>query len=215
MYNLINNNIDKILNAIDPDKDVKPYIQLVCWFNDVNIDVSNDIEFKREYRKYWQLNAARLSDSFCNSYFELLQKSKKAESINVKDVAQWLLKIPSHGDGRCSLQFSFASKFVHMLDRRLPIYDSLVEAFYFFPTGSISESTEEKFERLTKSYSFLLEEYERILQYGLLEYSINQFRLKFDPGQEYTDNKIIDTIIWRFVSFMRSGAIVNRRVTYG
>ncbi len=213
MYNLVNTNIDKILVVIDRDKDIKPYVNLVRKFREVN--VSTDYEFQSVYRKYWQLNAARLNDGFCAFYFDLLEKSKRAENVSVQEVAQWLYKIPTHADGRHSLQFSFATKFVHMINHKLPIYDSMVEAFYFFPMSSYNESKDKKLERQMKAYNFLCEEYERILQHGLLKYSIEKFRLKFgDLCQEYTDNKIIDTIIWRFVGFMRNGAVTNKDVIY-
>jgi hypothetical protein len=213
MYNLINKHIDKILDAIDSTRDISPYIRLVQQLNVV--DVSTHAEFQQVYRKYWQLNAARLSENFCQSYFALLESLKGAHDIDIKTVAQQLLEIPTHGDGRHSLQFSFASKLVHMVDHRLPIYDSMVESFYFLPTASISEDTEAKLQRLMASYGFLRIEYDRVLQNGLLSHAIELFRHRLRLGAEYSDNKIIDTLIWRFVGFMRDGAIRDGEVVYG
>jgi len=212
MYNLINNNIDKVLQCLDRDKDVKPYVNLICRFNDTN--VSADLDFQREYRKYWQLNAARLNDKFCAAYFDLLEKSKQDENMTVKSVVQRLYEIPAHDDGLPSLQFSFSTKLVHMIDHKLPIYDSRVAAFYFFQIGPTNESCSDKLDRHMKAYNFLIEEYERILQHRLMDYSIEQFRLKFGLAQEYTDNKIIDTIIWGFVGFMQKGAVSDREVIF-
>jgi hypothetical protein len=212
MYTLINSHIDKILDAINPATDVEPYVWLVRHFNDIN--VATHTEFQRIYRRYWQLYAARLSSSFCQSYFALLESSKSAQDVAVKTVAQQLLEVPTHGDARRSVQFSFASKLVHMINRRLPIYDSMVESFYFLPAGPAKESTDAKLERLVASYGFLVAEYTRVLQQGLLTHAIQRFRLRFHVGHEYTDNKIIDTLIWRFVGFMRGGAVRNKEVVY-
>jgi hypothetical protein len=54
-----------------------------------------------------------------------------------------------------------------MIDPRLPVYDSMVETFYFLPR-SYSETPERKLADLMRSYRFLVDEYERILQEGLL-----------------------------------------------
>ncbi len=212
MYSLINSHIDKILDAIDPATDVEPYVWLVRHLNEVNVAVHT--EFQRKYRRYWQLNAALLSNSFCTAYFALLESAKTSQNASVKMVAQELSEVPTHNDGRHSLQFSFASKLVHMIDRRLPIYDSMVESFYFLPAAPTKERADAKLVRLTASYEFLLAEYTRVLQQGLLAHSIEQFRQRFRLGQEYTDNKIIDTLIWRFVSCMRDGAVRDRDVVY-
>ena len=213
MYNLINNHIDQIIDVIDPATHIEPYIWLVQNFDDIN--VATHEEFQKKYRAYWQLNAARLSDSFCNYYFELLQHSKANRDIKVQFIARQLLEVPSHNNGHRALQFSFASKLAHMIDHNLPIYDSMVEGFYFLPAKRANESTDNNLARLVESYEFLIAEYARVLRNGLLSTSIDRFRHKFSLGSVYTDIKIIDTLIWRFVSFMKDGATRTGKVIYG
>jgi hypothetical protein len=212
MYSRLNESIDLVCSNIDPTTDIKPYIRLTraIW----NIDVSADNDFQSSYRKYWQLNAARLGSTFVGAYFSYFEKLKQESKIELKRVAQDLFEVPTHGDGRQSLQFSFASKMVHMLRPQFPVYDSTVEAFFFLPLGSQSESTERKLDRLLESHRFLKWEYDRVLNEGLLRPAITAFRGRFSLGPEYTDQKIIDTLIWKFVSVLRSGAIRDGAIVY-
>lgn len=212
MYARLNESIELLCAQIEPASDIRPYVRLTeaLW----KTDVSKDGDFQRTYRTYWQLNAARLGSEFCSAYFSYFEKLKEADDIVLDRVVQDLYKVPTHGDGRQSLQFSFASKMVHMLKPQLPVYDSMVEAFFFLPFGSPTEKMEGKLKRLLESYRFLTREYERVLKEGLLRPAIATFRTRFSVGDDYTDEKIIDTLIWKFVSFVRSGAIRNGAVLY-
>jgi hypothetical protein len=49
-----------------------------------------------------------------------------------------------------------------------------------------------------KFYEFLKKEYQRILESGVLSASIQAFRQRFE-GKNHTDEKIIDSLIWKFV----------------
>ena len=73
---------------------------------------------------------------------------------------------------------------------------------------------EAKLKRLLRSYRFLEKEYDRVLKEGLLEPAITTFRKRFNVGNNYADEKIIDTLIWKFVSFARSGAIRDGTILY-
>src|SRR5437879_5928960 len=106
MYRLINNNVDRILAEIRLDRDL--YRDIQHTFAKVN--VATDLRFQRKYRQYWRLNAGRLSDSFCQIYFELLEESKRAGVADVEDIARRLMAVPANLSGRLTLQFSFASK---------------------------------------------------------------------------------------------------------
>lgn len=212
MYGLINSNIDTLLCSINRKKDIEPYIWLLETLPE--IDVTNHPKFQQVYRDYWKLNPARLDDKFVAAYFSLLQELKNQTDINVEAVSRHLLNTPSHTNGRHSLQFSFASKLVHMLKPDHPVYDKMVDDFFFFPSGAAKEVREVKLTRLLSSYSFLSQEYKRILEQDLLVGAIITFRQHFQVGENYTDQKIIDTLIWKFVSFLRSGAIINSVIVY-
>ena len=212
MYALLNQNIDLLCSNIEPARDIRPYVQLTETLR--KVDVSADRDFQRTYRKYWQLNAALLGNQFVGAYFTYFEELKQANDVTLERVVRDLFEVPTHGDGRQSLQFSFASKMVHMLRPRLPLYDSMVEAFFFLPLGSPKEKTEVRLQRLLASYGFLVAEYDRVLREGLLAPAIATFRARFRVGGDYTDEKIVDTLIWGFVRFVRAGAIRDRAILY-
>jgi len=214
MYTIINQNVGALLKLINPQADINPYVWLLGELP--NRNVAQDQEFQRIYRLYWQLNPARLSKEYLAAYFGHLEQLKgHPEHITVEAVARHLLPIPTHGNGRQSLQFSFASKLVHMLNPEQPVYDSMVESFFFLPSGGANETTEQKIARLLASYEFLHTEYGRVLEQGLLAQANTQFRARFSVNAAYTDRKIIDTLIWKFVGFLKRGAVRKGIVVYG
>jgi hypothetical protein len=73
---------------------------------------------------------------------------------------------------------------------------------------------DDKLTRLLKSYRFLVEEYQRVVSHGLLANAVAQFRSTFDVGDEYTDVKVIDSLIWKFVSFAGKDALRERKIIY-
>ena len=89
----------------------------------------------------------------------------------------------------------------------------MVEAFYFLPR-SYAGKHERKLENLLASYRFLVKEYDRILREGLLADALHAFRRHFSLPPLYSDYKIIDTLIWKFVPFLESGALRDGSVVY-
>ena len=217
MYCLINNCVDMILGSKNFQRDVVRYMWLIDEFSKVN--VLTDDNFQKEFRLYWQLNPARLSTVFVRSYFKLLEDSKNDPKIDVEGVARKLYSTPTRGEHH-TLQFSFSTKLIHMLRQDRPVYDSSVEAFYFLPRDSVQKQIDSKqhletnLKRMLPSYDFLVREYARVLQNGLLDQAIDKFRHKYDPRSTITKEKIIDTLIWKFVGLLKAGAIREGKVVY-
>ena len=213
MYSLINENISEILGLFDREKDINRYIGILEGLRETN--VSEDRKFQDDYRQYWAMNAARLSPEFLEYYFGLLEDAKMEESdLDVAIVTKVLFEKPTGSKGQISFQFSFATKLVHSCIPTLPVYDSTVRAFYFLPEASTVSSIEGKLERSVESYRYLQQEHERIMKYQLLEESIRRFREYFNVDTRYTDQKIIDSLIWKFVSGLRSGKLNRQRFAY-
>lgn len=189
MYVLINQHIDALLGSINFQTDIRPYICLLQQLP--SVDVSTHAEFQREYRRYWQLNPARLGNEYLTAYFSHLEQLKShPEHATVEGIARHFLPMPTHSNGRRSLQFSFASKLAHMLCPDRPVYDSMVQHFFFLPSGDENEDPEKQFARLLMSYAFLRDEYRRVLQRNLLAPAVVKFRGHFQVDNSYTDIKI-------------------------
>jgi hypothetical protein len=100
-----------------------------------------------------------------------------------------------------------------MTNRHLPIYDSQVARFYFFQEPSRELALQERINGFVALHDFLIEEYARVLKYGLLTSSIQEFRLRLKP-QHFTDEKIVDSLIWAFVALLRKGALPKGQIAY-
>jgi hypothetical protein len=212
MYQFINENIAKVLDTVDRKRDIDPYLKMAEMFNAGR--VSDNHEYKTIYRKYWQLNAARLSDHYCNHYFQVMEDHRHQGQIDIEDVVKLLYEVPSNSKGRKTIQFSFATKLLHTIDNTRPVYDSLVGDFYFFPQIKPSWKYAKKLSAYTRAYDFLLREHKRVLDKGLLSESIQKFRERFRLPHTYTDQKIIDTLVWKFAAYARTGAIMFGKIQY-
>jgi hypothetical protein len=202
VYRLINKNCDAILAELERINDVSRYLEIQSLLTEV--DVSADTQFQRIYRAYWQMNVARLNDVFYERYFGLLESLKGAKITDVDRVVRQIVT-PSNSTGRESLQFSFATKLVHTLDQRAPVYDRFVAAFYFFAAPSSGEAVDRRLGKLLAFYGFLRSEYARVIRDGLLEAAVRRFRDRFLVDEAFPDERIVDLLLWGFVSLLRSG----------
>jgi hypothetical protein len=175
-------------------------------------DTTRDEQFQHTYRSYWQMGAARLGDEFCRAYFGHLEELKAFERADVGRIAVRLYNVPSNSKGERKLHFSFSTKMVHMLQPDTPVYDSLVAQFYFLSEDGTT--FDEKLKTRLGSYQFLVAEYRRVLNEGLLAPSITAFRERFTSADGFTDTKIIDTLIWRFAAMLSGGALKRGAVKY-
>jgi len=187
-YHEINENIAQILVSID-QKHVTEYDWLVQ-----NIHNVAKADYQRRYKNYWRLNGAGLSQNYCQAYFQHLQAGLNNSVPQLSIIVNRLYQIPV-SQNKHALQFSFCTKLCHMVNRHSPIYDRKIRDFYSFKTPSNSLSVQCRVEKFIEFHQYLVHEYNRVLQEGLLTESIQTFRQRFKP-QYFTDIKVIDSLIW-------------------
>jgi hypothetical protein len=196
-----------VLNSIPP-KFVEQYDWLAGKFGEAPIS-----EYRSRFISFWAMGQARLGEEFYKIYFDTLRAPAES-TLNLEEVVRALHDASANSIGRRSLPFSFATKLVHMRNRRLPIYDSQVAAFYFFQTPSAALPVSERIERLMKFHRFLVAEYGRILDQNLLARPIETFRDRFAP-KSFTEERIIDSLIWAFVGLLHKDALLEKGIIYG
>src|ERR1700730_14935071 len=79
----------------------------------------------------WLQRLACMCKRLATAYFGALNAAI-SHTPTLRSVAQTLHAASTNSNGRQSLQFSFATKLLHMTNQQLPIYSSEVAAFYFF-----------------------------------------------------------------------------------
>ena len=199
MYHLINRHIDDVVKALDAIGDIREYIELRRQLtSDPGAALRPD--FQRAYRKYWRMNAARLNDDFYRLYFGLLAETQRVGTADVAAISDVL----SRHTARDGLQFSFATKLAHMVEPRIPVYDSFVAAFYFYTPPPATKPTSERLSELVQFHRFLTSEYRRVLTEGLLAAAITHMRQSRSLEADIPDERVIDWLIWSWVSLLRA-----------
>lgn len=191
-YEEINDNIDNILQAVGP-----AHVAQYDWLIQ-NINQIADIEYQKKYKYFWRLSGAGLSQAYCQEYFHFLENGLNTNVPNLDVLALNLYQIPINTN-RQALQFSFCTKLCHMLNHELPIYDSRIRIFYNFNEPSRQLPVAQRITAYIQFHQFLIAEYNRVLNEGLLAASIEAFRHHLNP-QHFTDIKIIDSLIWACVN---------------
>lgn len=207
MYHLVNNHLQQILQSIR-NAHVAEYDWLVQ-----NIQQVANPEYQTRYIRFWRLNAAHLCQDFLQVYFHQLQTALGNNPLPVGVLANQLYRIPTHANGRQGLQFSFCSKLCHMLDRQIPIYDAMIRDFYFFNEPKRNLPLQQRINRYAQFHQFVFDEYNRVLNQGVMAPSIQAFRQHFNP-QHFTDIKVIDSLIWAFTSLLRKGGLMAGMIDY-
>jgi len=100
-----------------------------------------------------------------------------------------------------------------MLNTQIPIYDRMIRGFYFFDEPDRKLPLQQRVNQCFQFHQFLITEYNRVLNEGLLVPSIQAFREHFDP-QYFTDIKVIDSLIWAFIGLLRNNGLGNGEIIY-
>ncbi|MBU1098020.1 MAG: hypothetical protein KKB34_16160 [Bacteroidetes bacterium] len=210
MYNLINNSIE----VISQDAPLAQHFADYLWLkeNYTIIDIAHNEEYKNRYANFWRMNQARLPQEYKNQYFGLLLNIRDNNLQTIIEIVDTLYAIPINGINK--IQFSFATKLLHTTNNDLPIYDSLMKDFFFFSKISSNLEFETKRDRYINQYNFLIAEYSRIIENNLLLASINFIKENYQLNELVTDIKIIDSIIWSFVKYLREGNIENGNILF-
>lgn len=210
MYNLINNHIEVISNNAPLAQHFADYLWLKE--NYPNIEIAHNEEYKNKYANFWRMNQARLPQEYKDQYFGLLQNIRDNNQQTITEIVDILYAIPINGINK--VQFSFSTKLLHTTNNNSPIYDSLIKDFFFFANIKDDIDYETKKNKYINQYNFLNNEYIRVLDNHLLSHSINYFRELYQLNNSITDVKIIDSIIWSFVKYLREGGIENGNILY-
>jgi hypothetical protein len=205
MYNLVNQFAKEIVDTISCD-----HVPKYEWLLQ-NLGQVSTPNYQERYRTYWAMRVARLRTPFYSTYFSALESARR-EKPTLNKVVHILSDASVSDRGARSLQFSFATKLLHMTNPRLPLYSSEVSSFFFFasPTGGF----EQRLTTLMAFHDFLIREYARVLKNGLLTKAICEFRLRGKPKQ-FTDEKVVDSLIWAFVALLKKRALLNDQIVYG
>lgn len=205
MYDLINAHIGTVLNSIPP-ADISDYARLLQNVTQAQIATPT---FQKKYVTYWKMRFP--CPAWLAVYFQSLRNAvPNPPTLNA--LLQHLYNTPTTAKGP-TVECSFATKLLHMVKPHTPIYDSYVAAFYFFQVPN--SGPQAKIAAYVDFHNFLVQEYGRVLQNGLLAASLRAFRQKFPLALGFTDERVIDFLILYYVWLLqKNGALTKGQVLY-
>jgi hypothetical protein len=209
MYHHINTHINTLLDLLQEDRHVEGYDNLMRRFQ--RVDAAEDEEFQKLYIHFWGLRGLR--GDWHQRYFRVLQKIRREPAIDLAQLLEYICHQTLGVRGsKQTVEFSFAAKMAHMVaPDRAPIYDDRVRAFYFLPDTAHKASIDARIQQCLRAHDALVKEYGRVLQNRVLDKPIACFRKKLNP-ERFVDMKIIDSLIWAFVTWARGDR--RRRPAY-
>lgn len=115
MYDLINAHIDTILKQ----KIIPSHVDDYNWLIQ-NVSQVMGSQFQKKYREFWVMRFP--CQAYCQIYFQTLQAAmaNPANPPTLNVLATNMYNTPTGKDGSRTLQFSFATKLLHMVNRRTP-----------------------------------------------------------------------------------------------
>ena len=153
-------------------------------------NIQGNLVFQFVFRSFYRLDNAGLADEMKNRFFELLAEKQTNLGIILSD----LYEIPRK-KGDKSMQFSFATKLLHTIDNRKPIYDTEIGSLTFSKPKRSDKNTE--IQDYIELYNNLEKLDAELLKNDKIQTVISKFRLKFRVDNEkISDIKALDFILW-------------------
>ena len=151
-------------------------------------DVSNDEEFQRVFRDFYQMRRF-YSDDFAKHYFILMEQLKTARDISFRMAIERIKHIQG------SFEMSFSSKLVHTINPRHPIWDSIVTNRHFEIKAPYA-SVKDRENACCQQYKMYEDQFYNYLSTVEAQTLIRMFDKRF-PDNGISDVKKIDFILWQ------------------
>jgi len=215
MYDIINCHKEYIVGRLelidgeymkrDAKSPLEKYSDLKNALKTQNVEKKSD--FRKQYGEFFAMGQSRLIPSYYDRYFTLLETNKTNHEVSLSEILMSLKPVSQTSKGRKSIQFSFATKLVHMINDDEPIYDSRIKMFYKKTEPPAAMEYKKRVATYIDIQKSIKDEYRHIIDDKLLEPSIECFRRMYANRRDHSDIKVIDWIIWQFVSLVNGGWI--------
>lgn len=189
--NHLNEQAETVINTLG-DEEIAVYIFLNNEF--LKGDITSNQVFQFVFRSFYRLDNAGLTPEFKDAYFQLMQRCRNINTIDPHAIIEYLYQYKRR-KGDHSIQFSFTTKMINMIDPTYPIYDSEVARAFRFSNSYVKDK-EQKIARYLKQHDQIIEAYHKIIEENHLEKPLALFNSKFD--YQLPIIKKLDLIFWSY-----------------
>lgn len=196
----INHNAESIIENLSKES-VAVYVFLYNEF--LKGDVTINTVFQFVYRSFYRLDNAGLTPEFKTAYFELMQQFRNETSISPVEIVDKLYSFKRR-KGDHSIQFSFTTKLINMIDPTYPIYDSEVARVFQFSTYHLKDNAK-KIARYLDQQNTIVQTYNKIIEENLLAQSLAVFHNKYKK-YDLPLIKKLDFIFWSYGKLLKSSS---------
>lgn len=192
IINLINKYRDKIIEQISQE-DIEIYNFIQEEYKRLGSILKENLIFKYVFKKYYLSSSARFfRDNSYKTYFSSFSKLNIKNEDNINEIIKKTLLslFPMRGN----LEYSYASKMIHTVNPKYPIYDSYVKKTLRMKdiTG---KNNDKKIKNIIENYIQISDLFDDIIKHNYLEKTINKFK-KMRNISKLNIVKILDFLFW-------------------
>lgn len=172
---------------------ILPYIELKNLF----ISVAQDTrpKFEKVFRKYYGMNSAGLSQEFFEAFFKNMYKLKSGtNSPKGKVLLEELFKI-KRKKGDHSMQYSFVSKMLNLLDEDHPIIDKHVKKILKIKP-LLKGSNEEKLKWYEETVEKIRHEYAIFLKVPAIRAALGELERRIQEIKPLSSTRKLDFLLF-------------------
>jgi len=172
------------LSATEIERGLKKYISLRDQIHEMNVS-KEEKKFQKPYKGFFRM---RRNEDFCKEYFGFMEKHKNDKGLTFEAVLERLHKKTG------SVEASFASKLLSMINPDMPVLDShVLKNLGINPVRQYGDP-KERIKRSIAAYEEICEWYES----GAAKEWIKLFDAHYPEFKgRITDVKKIDLILWQ------------------
>jgi hypothetical protein len=155
---------------------------------------SNQVEFRRVFKSYYGLNAARLGNQFLNTFFEALFQWNKG--MDAAALLKRLYQIPT-ARGRNTLQLSFVSKLMAIHDESRPIYDRHVRSFFDVSEIGTKKPVDDRIAWWIAFLDLVKRAYNEWAETDEVARILNRLKVRFPDLAGCHPVRLLDFLVWK------------------
>lgn len=206
LSHILNRNGGALIDHLEESR-LQDYVFLRTKLDET--DVVNDEEFRGTYRDLYDLNRKRISKSFKDRYFGVLEEYKEAEEFDFLSAYRSIYGLQEKTKLKPE-QFERMTQMATTINQDYPIYDKTFGDFFGFkrPTSG-SLTSRERLGTYLDFYHHIRRVYEQIIEENLAEDLLTVFKIKFrSTGKEIGANKRLDFLARTAGELEVKGALV-------